>query len=95
MNYLNGGYPTGQKNPDGETMYTLEYYARYSNSASNGEGGFGAYYIDNDYANGVQALQAKEYKDCNYSNYGFLRRAIQIVNPHGAYNKADEAASSN
>lgn len=95
MNYLNGGYPTGQTNPDGETMYTLEYYARYSNSAGNGEGGFGAYYIDNDYANGVQALQAKGYKDCNYSTYGFLRRAIQIVNPRGAYNKADDDKTAN
>lgn len=82
-NYLNGGYPTGMTNPEGETMYMLERYARYSSEATNGNGGgFGAYYIDNDYANGVTALQNKGYKDCNYETYGFLRRAIQIVNPH-------------
>jgi len=82
-NYLNGGYPTGQKNPEGEMMYTLESYARYAAEQSGGNGGgFGGYYIDNDYANGVTALQNKGYKDCNYETYGFLRRAIQIVNPH-------------
>ena len=48
--------------------------------AGNGEGGFGAYYIDNDYDNGVDALQKKGYSG-NYQNYAFLRRAIQIVNP--------------
>lgn len=95
MNYLNGGYPTGQKNSDGETMYTLETYARYANSASNGKGGFGAYYIDNDYDNGVSALKDKGYKDCNYEHYGFLRRAIQIVNPAGAWQpSSDEEEAS-
>ena len=83
LNYLNGGYPTGQTNDKGETMYTLETYARYASGATGGEGGgFGAYYIDNDYDNGVSALQNKGYADCNYSHYGFLRRAIQIINPH-------------
>ncbi len=82
-NYLNGGYPTGMKNPDGETMYTLERYARYASEASNGQGGgFGGYYIDNDYSNGSAALEKKGYKMTNFSNYAFLRRAIQIVNPH-------------
>lgn len=82
-NYLNGGYPTGMKNPDGETMYTLERYARYASDASNGQGGgFGGYYIDNDYSNGSAALEKKGYKMTSFSNYGFLRRAIQIVNPH-------------
>ena len=82
-NYLNGGYPTGMKNPDGETMYTLERYARYASDASNGQGGgFGGYYIDNDYSNGKAALEKKGYKMTNFSTYGFLRRAIQIVNPH-------------
>jgi len=82
-NYLNGGYPTNMTNPDGEKMYMLERYARYSSEATEGQGGgFGAYYIDNDYDNGVTALQNKGYKDCNYESYGFLRRAIQIINPH-------------
>ena len=82
-NYLNGGYPTNMTNPDGEKMYMLERYARYSSEATEGQGGgFGAYYIDNDYDNGVTALQNKGYKDCNYETYGFLRRAIQIINPH-------------
>ena len=83
MNYLNGGYPTGQKNDKGETMYTLETYARHASGATEGlGGGFGAYYIDNDYDNGVTALQNKGYADCHYETYGFLRRAIQIINPH-------------
>ncbi len=90
-NFLNGGYPTGQKNEDGEDMYTLEYYARYSNTNGHGQGGFGAYYIDNDYDNGVEALKKKNYKDCNYEHYGFLRRAIQIVNPAGAYTPGEDA----
>ena len=82
-NYLNGGYPTGMKNDQGETMYMLERYARYSSEATNGQGGgFGAYYIDNDYSNGEEALKKKGYADWHYANYGFLRRAIQIVNPH-------------
>ena len=82
-NYLNGGYPTNMTNPDGEKMYMLERYARYSSEATEGQGGgFGAYYIDNDYDNGVTALQNKGYKACNYESYGFLRRAIQIINPH-------------
>lgn len=82
-NYLNGGYPAGSNNPDGEKMYTLESYARFISGATEGQGGgFGAYYIDNDYDNGVTALQNKGYKNCNYENYGFLRRAIQIINPH-------------
>ena len=81
-NFLNGGYPTGRTNENGEKMYTLEWYARYANEASNGEGGgFGAYYIDNDYSNGEEALKAKGYADWHYGTYGFLRRAIQIVNP--------------
>jgi hypothetical protein len=66
----------------GAKMYTLERYARYANEAGNGAGGFGAYYIDNDYANGVDALRAKGYAG-NYGTYAFLRRAIQIVNPAG------------
>jgi len=82
-NYLNGGYPAGSNNPDGEKMYTLESYARFISGATEGQGGgFGAYYIDNDYDNGVTALQNKGYKNCNYESYGFLRRAIQIINPH-------------
>lgn len=82
-NYLNGGYPSGRNNPDGEKMYTLESYARFISEATEGQGGgFGAYYIDNDYDNGVTALQNKGYKNCNYESYGFLRRAIQIINPH-------------
>ena len=82
-NYLNGGYPAGSNNPDGEKMYTLESYARFISGATEGQGGgFGAYYIDNDYDNGVTALQNKGYKNCSYENYGFLRRAIQIINPH-------------
>ena len=82
-NYTNGGYPTGRQNENGETMYTLETYARYSSEATGGQGGgFGAYYIDNDYSNGEEALKKKNYADYHYSNYGFLRRAIQIVNPH-------------
>jgi len=81
-NYLNGGYPAGT-NPQGEKMYTLERYARYSSEATEGKGGgFGAYYIDNDYDNGASALEKKEYSMTNFSNYGFLRRAIQIINPH-------------
>ena len=81
-NFLNGGYPTGRTNENGETMYTLEWYARYASEATGGQGGgFGAYYIDNDYDNGTEALRSKGYADCNYGNYGFLRRAIQIVNP--------------
>lgn len=81
-NYLNGGYPAGT-NPQGEKMYTLERYARYSSEATEGKGGgFGAYYIDNDYDNGTSALEKKEYSMTNFSNYGFLRRAIQIINPH-------------
>jgi len=79
-NYLNGGYPTGMTTEGGAKMYTLERYALYANEAGNGEGGFGAYYIDNDYDNGVDALQKKGYSG-TYSNYAFLRRAIQIVNP--------------
>ena len=79
-NYLNGGYPTSMTTEGGAKMYTLERYARYANEAGNGEGGFGAYYIDNDYDNGVDALQKKGYSG-NYQNYAFLRRAIQIVNP--------------
>ena len=81
-NYLNGGYPTGMTTEGGAKMYTLERYARYANEAGNGAGGFGAYYIDNDYANGVDALRAKGYAG-NYGTYAFLRRAIQIVNPAG------------
>jgi hypothetical protein len=82
-NYLHGGYPAGSNNPDGEKMYTLESYARFISGATEGQGGgFGAYYIDNDYDNGVTALQNKGYKNCNYESYGFLRRAIQIINPH-------------
>ena len=81
-NYLNGGYPTSETTEGGAKMYTLEKYARYSNSASDGAGGFGAYYIDNDYANGVSALESKGYAG-NYETYAFLRRAIQIVNPAG------------
>ena len=78
----NGGFPTGRTNPEGETMYTLEYYARYAASATSSQGGgFGAYYIDNDYANGTKALQDKGYADCGYGSYGFLRRAIQIASP--------------
>ena len=70
-------------NPEGEKMYMLEYYARYASEAAEGQGGgFGAYYIDNDYDNGVTALQNKGYANCNYETYGFLRRAIQIINPH-------------
>lgn len=84
-NYLNGGYTTGQKNPQGETMFTLESYARYAQSRGAGESGFGAYYIDKDYNNGNEALQAKGYKGYSFNNYAFLRRAIQIVNPAGAY----------
>lgn len=81
-NYLNGGYPAGT-NPQGEKMYTLERYARYSSEATEGKGGgFGAYYIDNDYDNGTSALEKKDYSMTNFSNYGFLRRAIQIINPH-------------
>ena len=81
-NYLNGGYPAGT-NPQGEKMYTLERYARYSSEATESKGGgFGAYYIDNDYDNGTTALEKKEYSMTNFSNYGFLRRAIQIINPH-------------
>ena len=81
-NFLNGGYPAGT-NPEGEKMYTLESYARFSSNATEGlGGGFGAYYIDNDYDNGVTALQNKGYANCNYQTYGFLRRAIQIINPH-------------
>ena len=82
-NYLNGGYPTGRTNPEGETMYTLESYARYASEEAGGEGGgFGGYYIDNDYDNGKEALEKKGYAMTNFANYGFLRRAIQIVNPH-------------
>ena len=81
-NYLNGGYPAGT-NPQGEKMYTLERYARYSSEATESKGGgFGAYYIDNDYDNGTTALEKKGYSMTNFSNYGFLRRAIQIINPH-------------
>ncbi|MBR1575317.1 MAG: hypothetical protein IJ654_02590 [Bacteroidales bacterium] len=80
MNYLNGGYPTSFTTEGGAKMYTLERYARYANEAGNGAGGFGAYYIDNDYDNGVDALKAKGYSG-SYANYAFLRRAIQIVNP--------------
>ena len=57
-----------------------ERYARYANEAGGGEGGFGAYYIDNDYDNATDALQKKGYSG-TYSTYAFLRRAIQIVNP--------------
>ena len=82
-NYLNGGYPTGMTNDKGEKMYMLERYARYASEATQGEGGgFGAYYIDNDYDNGKSALEKKGYADTNYESYGFLRRAIQIINPH-------------
>ena len=81
-NYLNGGYPTSMTTEGGAKMYTLERYARYANEAGNGAGGFGAYYIDNDYANGVDALEKKGYSG-KYSTYAFLRRAIQIVNPAG------------
>jgi hypothetical protein len=63
-------------------MYTLERYARYAHEAGNGQGGFGAYYIDNDYDNGMDALQKKGYRG-TFSTYAFLRRAIQIVNPAG------------
>ena len=81
-NFANGGYPAGT-NAAGEKMYTLEYYARYSSDATNGQGGgFGAYYIDNDYDNGKAALDKKGYAMTDFSNYGFLRRAIQIINPH-------------
>lgn len=81
-NYLNGGYPTNMYNDNGEKMYTLERYARYASGATEGlGGGFGAYYIDNDYANGEEALKAKGYANYHFGNYGFLRRAIQIVNP--------------
>ena len=81
-NYLNGGYPTGMTNEAGEKMYTLERYARYASEATGGlGGGFGAYYIDNDYANGEEALKAKGYSNYHFGTYGFLRRAIQIVNP--------------
>ena len=79
-NYLNGGYPTGMTTEGGAKMYTLERYARYANEAGNGEGGFGAYYIDNDYDNGVDALKKMGYSG-NFKTYAFLRRAIQIVNP--------------
>ncbi|MBR6859425.1 MAG: hypothetical protein IKM89_08450 [Bacteroidales bacterium] len=79
-NYLNGGYPTSMTTEGGAKMYTLERYARYANEAGNGEGGFGAYYIDNDYDNGVDALKKKGYSG-NFQTYAFLRRAIQIVNP--------------
>ena len=82
-NFLNGGYPSGRYNEAGEKMYTLESYARHSSEATQGQGGgFGAYYIDNDYDNGQEALKKKGYSMTNFANYGFLRRAIQIVNPH-------------
>ena len=82
-NYLNGGYPTGRTNEAGEKMYTLESYARFSAEATNGQGGgFGAYYVDNDYDNGQAALEKKGYSMTGFQTYGFLRRAIQIINPH-------------
>ena len=81
-NYLNGGYTTSETTEGGAKMYTLEKYARYANSAGNGQGGFGAYYIDNDFDNGVDALQKKGYSG-TFATYAFLRRAIQIVNPAG------------
>jgi len=82
-NYLNGGYPTNMTNPEGEKMYMLERYARYASEATEGQGGgFGAYYIDNDYDNGQAALEKKGYSMTNFQSYGFLRRAIQIINPH-------------
>ena len=79
-NYLNGGYTTNMTTDEGTPMFTLERYARYAHEAGNGQGGFGAYYIDNDYDNGMDALQKKGYKG-TFSTYAFLRRAIQIVNP--------------
>ena len=81
-NYLNGGYTTSMTTDEGAPMFTLERYARYAHEAGNGRGGFGAYYIDNDYDNGVDALQKKGYRG-SFSTYAFLRRAIQIVNPAG------------
>ena len=82
-NYLNGGYPSGSYNAAGEKMYTLESYARHSSEATQGlGGGFGGYYIDNDYDNGQAALEKKGYAMTNFQTYGFLRRAIQIINPH-------------
>lgn len=83
MNYTTGGYPTGTQNENGESVYTLESYARYASGATGGQGGgFGAYYIDNDYDNGAAALEKMGYSMTNFPTYGFLRRAIQIINPH-------------
>ncbi len=81
-NYLNGGYTTSMTTDEGTPMFTLERYARYAHEAGNGRGGFGAYYIDNDYDNGMDALQKKGYRG-TFSTYAFLRRAIQIINPAG------------
>ncbi|MBR2224635.1 MAG: hypothetical protein IKP01_10565 [Bacteroidales bacterium] len=81
-NYLNGGYTTSMTTDEGTPMFTLERYARYAHEAGNGRGGFGAYYIDNDYDNGMDALQKKGYRG-SFSTYAFLRRAIQIINPAG------------
>ncbi len=81
-NYLNGGYTTSMTTDEGTPMFTLERYARYAHETGNGRGGFGAYYIDNDYDNGMDALQKKGYRG-TFSTYAFLRRAIQIINPAG------------
>ena len=72
-----------KQNENGENVYTLESYARYASGATEGQGGgFGAYYIDNDYDNGAAALEKMGYSMTNFPTYGFLRRAIQIINPH-------------
>ena len=87
-NYTHGGYPCGTY--DGRPYFTLEKYAR--DCVSKKAGGFGAYYIDNDYLNGPEALQkawGKVYPNTNYPHYAFLRHAISIANPVGAWS-ADE-----
>lgn len=84
LNYLNGGkkWSDPAVNENGEEIYSLEAYARYCMKGQ--AKGFGAYYIDKDVDNGTDALRQKGYKG-TFENYAFLRRAIQIANPAGAY----------
>ena len=88
VNYKHGGYPKGNYTyPDGTTrkMYSLESFSR--DCVSKGGGGFGAYYIDNDFFNTTETLRAHGINDANttYNSYAFLRYAISIANPVGEY----------
>lgn len=77
-NYKNGGYPTSRTNARGKKMYTLESYAIDAHNGTGGKGGgFGAYYIDNDYYNNGSNIG----DGGRFETWYYLRNAIQAIYP--------------